>query len=113
MYDKEANIIEGDPTNVKTLQTANIRQASWVATLSESDAENTFILLTIQECPDLQAKLITIINKDENREKISRLRPDMLLSLASLGKEIMMKVLCGESINSSDVTDLLINKYLK
>ncbi len=69
MYDKEANIIEGDPTNVKTLQTANIRQASWVATLSESDAENTFILLTIQECPDLQAKLITIINKDENREK--------------------------------------------
>ncbi|MEY2343683.1 hypothetical protein I3679_003060 [Proteus mirabilis] len=46
-----------------------MRQASWVATLSESDAENTFILLTIQECPDLQAKLITIINKDENREK--------------------------------------------
>ncbi|HEJ9540185.1 TPA: NAD-binding protein [Proteus mirabilis] len=113
MYDKEANIIEGDPTNVKTLQTANISQANWVATLSESDAENTFILLTIQECPDLQAKLITIINKDENREKISRLRPDMLLSLASLGKKIMMKVLCGESINSSDVTDLLINKYLK
>ena len=84
-----------------------------MATLSESDAENTFILLTIQECPDLQAKLITIINKDENR-KISRLHVQIYaVVLASLGKEIMMKVLCGESINSSDVTDLLINKYLK
>lgn len=112
-YDEGANVIEGDPTNIKTLQAANISRANWVATLSESDAENTFILLTIQECPETSAKLITIINKDENREKISRLRPDMLFSLASLGKEIMMKVLCDESIKSSDVTDLLLNKYLK
>ncbi|MEQ4987862.1 NAD-binding protein [Proteus vulgaris] len=113
VYDTQANIIEGDPTNLKTLQSANIAKASWVATLSESDAENTFILLTIQECSNVDAKLITIINQDENRDKISRLRPDMLFSLASLGKEIMMKVLCGESISSSDVTDLLLNKYLK
>lgn len=112
-YDTNANIIEADPTNVKTLQAANISRADWVATLSESDAENTFILLTIQECQNTTAKLITIINKDENRDKISRLRPDMLFSLASLGKEIMMKVLCGEAISSSDVTDLLLNKYLK
>ncbi|MBG2913849.1 NAD-binding protein [Proteus cibarius] len=112
-YDVQANIIEGDPTNLKTLLSANIAKASWVATLSESDAENTFILLTIQECSNVNAKLITIINQDENRDKISRLRPDMLFSLASLGKEIMMKVLCGESISSSDVTDLLLNKYLK
>ncbi len=112
-YEVQANIIEGDPTNLKTLLSANIAKASWVATLSESDAENTFILLTIQECSNVNAKLITIINQDENRDKISRLRPDMLFSLASLGKEIMMKVLCGESISSSDVTDLLLNKYLK
>ncbi|HCH50347.1 MAG TPA: potassium channel protein [Proteus sp.] len=112
-YDEQASVIEGDPTNTKTLLAANIAKASWVATLSESDAENTFILLTIQECPDVHAKLITIINQDENREKISRLRPDMLFSLASLGKEIMMKVLCDESISSADVTDLLLNKYLK
>lgn len=112
-YDVQANIIEGDPTNLKTLLSANIAKASWVATLSESDAENTFILLTIQEFSNVNAKLITIINQDENRDKISRLRPDMLFSLASLGKEIMMKVLCGESISSSDVTDLLLNKYLK
>ncbi|MBG3091555.1 NAD-binding protein [Proteus cibarius] len=112
-YDVQANIIEGDPTNLKTLLSANIAKASWVATLSESDAENTFILLTIQECSNVNAKLITIINQDENRDKISRLRPDMLFSLASLGKEIMMKVLCGESISSLDVTDLLLNKYLK
>lgn len=113
VYDAQANIIEGDPTNLKTLQSANIAKANWVATLSESDAENTFILLTIQECSNVDAKLITIINQDENRDKISRLRPDMLFSLASLGKEIMMKVLCGESISSSDVTNLLLNKYLK
>ncbi|MEQ4923415.1 NAD-binding protein [Proteus hauseri] len=112
-YDEHASVIEGDPTNTKTLLAANIAKASWVATLSESDAENTFILLTIQECPNVQAKLITIINQDENREKISRLRPDMLFSLASLGKEIMMKVLCGETISSTDVTELLLNKYLK
>ncbi len=112
-YDAQANIIEGDPTNLKTLLSANIAKASWVVTLSESDAENTFILLTIQECSNVDAKLITIINQDENRDKISRLRPDMLFSLASLGKEIMMKVLCGESISSSDVTNLLLNKYLK
>lgn len=112
-YDAQANIIEGDPTDLKTLLSANIAKASWVVTLSESDAENTFILLTIQECSNVDAKLITIINQDENRDKISRLRPDMLFSLASLGKEIMMKVLCGESISSSDVTDLLLNKYLK
>lgn len=112
-YEEQANVIEGDPTNIKTLLAANISKADWVATLSESDAENTFILLTIQECPQMNAKLITIINQDENREKISRLRPDMLFSLASLGKEIMMKILCGESIKSSDVTELLLNKYLK
>ncbi|WP_240531546.1 NAD-binding protein [Proteus alimentorum] len=112
-YDAQVNIIEGDPTNLKTLLSANIAKASWVVTLSESDAENTFILLTIQECSNVDAKLITIINQDENRDKISRLRPDMLFSLASLGKEIMMKVLCGESISSSDVTNLLLNKYLK
>lgn len=112
-YDEQANIIEGDPTNLKTLRSANIAKASWIVTLSESDAENTFILLTIQECSNVDAKLITIINQDENRDKISRLRPDMLFSLASLGKEIMMKILCGESISSSDVTNLLLNKYLK
>lgn len=83
-----------------------------MATLSESDAENTFILLTIQECPDLQAKLITIINKDEI-EKISRLRPDMLLSLADRTKEGMMKeILLVNLMNSSDHT-VVINKYFK
>ena len=33
----QANIIEGDPTNLKTLLSANIAKASWVVTLSESD----------------------------------------------------------------------------
>lgn len=46
-------------------------------------------------------------------DKIRLLEPDMLFSLSSLGGEVLMRVLCGETISNASMSDILLNKMVK
>ena len=76
--------------------------------LEENDAENTYILLAVNEIVADDVKTVIVINDDNNRKKISLLRADFAFSLTELGGEILMRVLNGEDIDSSMIGELLI-----
>ena len=53
---------------------------------------------------------MTVVNQEENRDKMRLLHADMTFSLSQLGSEVLMKMLCGESINNSVMADILLAK---
>ena len=55
-------------------------------------------------------KTVTVVNQEENRDKMRLLHADMTFSLSQLGSEVLMKMLCGESINNSVMADILLAK---
>lgn len=114
-YPEKDNIVTGDPTDSALLAEANVKQAKCVLIMTDSDSLSTFALLGVkaQSGSKSEAKTVVLVNQESNMDKICLLNPDMLFSLSSLGSEVLMQVLCGETISNDSISDMLLNKITK
>ncbi|ELX8380772.1 ion channel [Providencia vermicola] len=112
-YPEKDNIVTGDPTSTELLAESNVKQAKYVLIMTDSDALSTFALLGVKQLAKEGVKTIVLVNQESNMDKIRLLNPDMLFSLSSLGGEVLMKVLCGETISNESISDILLNKVVK
>lgn len=106
-------IIEGDPALDSSLQAANVGDAKVILIVTADDSSNTFTLLGVQNLKHKRAKTVILVNKEQNIQKISRLKPDMLFSFSSLSSEILLKILCGEKIDRESVAHMLLDRILE
>lgn len=107
LYPADAAVVTGEMSSITTLEQASVKDAQCVMALEDNDAENTYILLAVNEIAG-NVKTVTIINEESNRKKIGLLRADFSFSLTELGGEILMRVLNGENIDSTMIGELLI-----
>lgn len=112
-YPAKDNIVTGDPTSTELLTEANVKHAKYVLVMTDSDSLSTFVLLGVKQLVGAGVKSIVLVNQETNMDKISLLNPDMLFSLSSLGGEVLMRVLCGETISNDSISDILLNKVAK
>lgn len=110
LFPADAAVVTGEMSAITTLQQASVKDAQCVMALEENDAENTYILLAVNEVAADHVKTVTVINDESNRKKIDLLRADFSFSLTELGGEILMRVLSGESIDSTMIGELLIGR---
>ncbi|HLR30014.1 MAG TPA: ion channel [Paenalcaligenes sp.] len=108
LFPTDAAVVTGEMSSITTLDQASVKDARCVMALEENDAENTYILLAVNETVADNVKTVTIINEESNRKKIGLLRADFSFSLTELGGEILMRVLNGENIDSTMIGELLI-----
>lgn len=106
-YPADADLIIGDPTDSSVLTQANAAQATYILALREDDAENAFIVLAGRESGGAQTRTVALVNSPMHLNKIKQVNPDVILSLQSLGAEILARLVMGEPIS-----DTLINQLL-
>lgn len=100
--------IVGDGSDAQTLTSANVEKARAVLALSEDDSYNAFVVLAAKEMnPDVRT--VAAVSDTHNTGRVARARPDVLLTLALLGGEMLAMALSGEEIR----TDALITELLK
>lgn len=102
--------VAGDSADAVTLNEANVRDARCVMAIGDNDADNTFALLAVKQLAGEGVKTVTVVNQEENSDKMRLLHADMTFSLSQLGSEVLMKMLCGENINNSVMADILLAK---
>ncbi|UNH38366.1 NAD-binding protein [Moellerella wisconsensis] len=113
IFPEKDNIITGDPSNTDILNAAYIKTAKSILIMTDNDALNTFTFLATKELALPTAKIMVMVNQDDNMDKIRRLHPDMMFSLSSLSAQVLMKMLCGETITNSVIDDFLINNVVE
>lgn len=106
-YPTDADIIMGDATDASVLTQADAAQATYILALREDDAENAFIVLAGREAGGTQTRTVALVNTPMHLNKIKQVNPDVILSLQSLGAEILARLVTGEPIS-----DALINQLL-
>lgn len=106
-YPAEADTIIGDATDSDVLSQANAAHATYVLALRSDDAENAFIVLAARETGGAQTRTVALVNTPIHLNKIKQVNPDVILSLQSLGAEILARLVTGEPI-----TDMLISELL-
>lgn len=94
---KERDLVVGDPTDLSVLRTAGAEDARGVLALSTDDATNGFVVLGVNE---LAATVTTVaaLNDPSNQFRLKRTQPSILLSLQSLGGELLAMALTGERV---------------
>ena len=96
---KKRDIVVGDPTDLSVLRTAGADKARGVLALSTDDAENSFVVLGINElAPTVPS--VAALNDPKNQFRLKRTQPSLMLSLQVLGGQLLAKALTGESVES-------------
>ena len=86
------------------------RQAKYIVTLCENDAENVFTILTAKEVAGENTQIIALVNETRNMPKVKRVNPTMVLSLPLLGSELLVRTLQGDQINNDLITEMFFGK---
>ena len=96
---KKRDVVVGDPTDLSVLRTAGADKARGVLALSTDDAENSFVVLGINElAPTVPS--VAALNDPKNQFRLKRTQPSLMLSLQVLGGQLLAKALTGESVES-------------
>ncbi|CAM4362929.1 voltage-gated potassium channel [Yersinia intermedia] len=112
-FPSDADIIEGDPSAVATLQLAGAAKAKYIIALCNSDADNTFTILAAKEIAGESTKTLALVNESQNMKKVKRVNPDMVFSLPLLGSELLVRTLNGDPINNDLITDMFFGHCQK
>ena len=108
-HDYPANTvtITGDATDSDVLAEANAAHATYILALRNDDAENAFIVLAAHEAGGAQTRTVALVNTPIHLNKIKQVNPDVILSLQSLGAEILARLVTGEPITDELISQLL------
>lgn len=109
-YPADADLLFGDASDAGVLRQAGAAQARHVLALRMDDSENAFIVLACREVCGPQTKLVALVNAPMHLSKIRRVNPDIVISLQSLGSEILARTLSGEPIDDKLITRLLFGE---
>jgi voltage-gated potassium channel len=94
---KQRDVVVGDPTDLSVLRTAGADKARGVLALSTDDAENSFVVLGINElAPTVPS--VAALNDPKNQFRLKRTQPSLTLSLQVLGGQLLAKALTGERV---------------
>ncbi|MGI2260677.1 voltage-gated potassium channel protein [Shewanella sp. GXUN23E] len=101
------DILSGDCTDNTLLQTAGIEQCKAILALTNDDALNAFIVLSVKDSsPD--TKTVLSVNDAKNMNKVKQVKPDVMLSPQLFGSEILASVLSGEPLDNDKLVSLLL-----
>jgi voltage-gated potassium channel len=100
------DVVVGDATDLATLRAAGADEARAVLTLSTDDATNGFVILGVNEL-DPTITTVAALNDPANQFRLKRTQPSMLLSLQSLGGELLAMALTGERVEVDMLTRVL------
>lgn len=106
-YAETADLIVGDATDVSVLKHANAAQAKFILALRDNDAENAFIVLAAKEAGSEETRTVALMNHSIHINKIKQAKPDVILSLQSLGAEVLSRLVTKELITEDTLTRLL------
>lgn len=106
-YPDSADIIVGDATDAAILSQANATHAAYILALRADDSENAFIVLAAREAGGEKTRTVALVNTSIHLNKIKQVNPDVILSLQSLGAEILSRLVTGEPITDTLITELL------
>jgi len=95
---KERDVVVGDATDLSVLRTAGADKAKGVLALSTDDAENGFVVLGINEL-NPSIRTVAALNDPKNEFRLKRTQPSLILSLQSLGGELLAMALTGERVD--------------
>jgi voltage-gated potassium channel len=103
----DSEVMVGDPLELDTLRDAGGKQARAILALSDDDAENAFVILTVHELAS-DAKTVAAVNSRKNLERVRRVHPDMVLAAPVFGSEALVMALTEEKIDG----DWLLSRLL-
>ena len=90
---KGVDVVHGDATERRTLELANLTNATAVIAATDSDAANTLIALTAKELresrDDIDFRIIVRVEDEENIEKVLHVGADEVISPSTLGGRMM------------------------
>lgn len=109
-YPADAELVVGDASNTAVLQQADVAQARYVLALRADDAENAFIVMATREVGGAETRTVALANSSTHLPKIKRVGPDIVISLQTLGSEILARTLSGEPIDGDLITRLLFGQ---
>lgn len=105
-YPKDADVIIGEPSDNETLACAGSEKARFIIILQDDDSENAFVVLAAKEVIGVNTKIIVLVNSETNINKIKRAQPDLIFSLQTIAKEMLLHKLNGEAINNINYMEL-------
>lgn len=111
-YPAGINIVTAEQVNKESLNKVNLSSAKAVFVLGNSDAENILTVLAAKELVGANIKSILLVNDDQNYDNMKLLHPDLLISLSTLGSEVLLKMLFGESIDNQIMENLLFSNNI-
>lgn len=111
-YPDNASVLTTNQINKSTLNKANLGEAKALFVLGSSDAENTITMLAAKEIVGANIKSIVAVNDDNNHENMKLLHADLLISLSSLGSEVLIKMIFGENINNQIIESIIFSNNI-
>ncbi|MEX6003175.1 hypothetical protein AB6H14_14345 [Providencia vermicola] len=90
----------------------NLADAKALFILGDLDAENTIAMLAAKEIVGANIKSVMVVNDDNNYENLKLLHADLLISLSSLGSEVLIKMIFGENINSQIIESIIFSNNI-
>jgi voltage-gated potassium channel len=103
----DAELIEGDATELETLRAAGAERARAVLALSDHDSENAFVILALHELQS-DAREVAAVSSRKNLERVRRVHPDMIMAAPILGGEVLAMALTEQKIDG----DWLLSRVL-
>lgn len=103
-----AEVIKGDASETDVLSKAGAEAARAVLALSPDDAENAFVILTLNDM-DTEATKVVAVNNRKNMERVRRTQPDMILAPNVFGGEVLAMALTDQKIDSNSLMEQLLD----
>ncbi|WP_407332818.1 voltage-gated potassium channel protein [Enterovibrio sp. 27052020O] len=101
------DILSGDCTDNTLLKTAGVDQCHAVLALTDDDATNAFIVLSVKELnPD--TRTVVAVNDAKNMSKVKQVKADVLLSPQLFGSEVLASILSGEALDNEKLLNMLL-----
>jgi len=102
----QRDVVVGDPSDLSVLRTAGVPAAKGVLALSTDDATNGFVVLGVNEI-DATIPTVAALVDSANRFRLKRTQPSMILSLPTLGGQLLAMALTGEHVEVEMLTGVL------
>jgi voltage-gated potassium channel len=102
------DLVLGDGSDTEVLRAVGIEQARAVLALSDDDSYNAFVILGAKEV-NPQVRSVAAVSNVANSNHVMRAHPDVVLSLPTIGSELLAMALSGEEIKA----DALVGQLLK
>jgi len=106
-FDKDADIVIGDGSDLEVLMEAGADKAKAILALLDDDSENAFVILAAKELK-VTAKTVVAVNERKHLNRVRRVHPDMILAPQVLGGELLANMLMGEHIDIKNIMGHLL-----